>query len=329
MSEQTENAMIWGERDLEKTSDGRVRDLLSSSGKHVKKVAGAIVAIALLILIVPRVFRFIPAGDGGVQWKMFFGGVQHEPALREGLHVIWPWNHIETFDMKVRDLKADYPALANDGLPVTATVSLRFRVNPNRLANLYQEVGHSYDETLISPLIGSIVREVMSRYPADQLYAYARARLESEILETITDKLDFAQIIGPHTKQPETRDGYVFVEGVAVLDVKLPPTVTTAIETKLAQDQQAQEYEFRVKREQLETERRAIEVDGIHNYGAVAQQPWFRDYLRYIEIQSNYDMAKSTNAKLVFLGNTGGPQAPMPHMNLNVPMPEKAEKAEK
>jgi hypothetical protein len=73
----------------------------------------------------------------------------------------------------------------------------------------------------------------------------------------------------------------------------------------MAQDQAAQEYEFKVKREQMESQRRALEVEGIRNYASVAQAPWFRDYLRYIEIQANYDMAKSPNAKLIFLGNSG------------------------
>ena len=319
MSEPTENAMIWGERELERKNEGRIRDLLRSSGKHMRKIAWGLGAIAVAIVILPRAIRFVHAGDGGVLWSLFTGGTVHQPALSEGIHFLWPWNHMETFDLKVRELNTEYPALANDGLPVTATVSLRYRVNPARVSNLYQDIGQNYQETLIAPQIGSIVREVMSRYPADQLYAYARARLESEILETITDKLDFAQVIAPHKKQPDLRDGYVFVEGVAVLDVKLPATVTTAIETKMAQDQMAQEYEFKVKREQLETERRAIEVDGIHNYAAVAQTPWFRDYLRYIEIQSNYDMAKSNNAKLIFLGNSPASTTPMPQLNLTLP----------
>jgi regulator of protease activity HflC (stomatin/prohibitin superfamily) len=321
MSEQTENAMIWGERELERSGEGRVRELLRASGKHLRKLAWWLVGIALAIVILPRAVIFVPPGHGGVLWSRFLGGTVIQPSLSEGFHLIWPWNHIEEFELRVRDLSIDYPALANDGLPVTATVSLRYRVNPARLANLYQDVGQQYEQTMIAPQIGSIVREVMSRYPADQLYAYARARLESEILEIITDKLDFAQVIAPHKKQQEYRDGYIFVEGLSVLDVKLPPTVTSAIEGKMAQDQSAQEYEFKVKREQLETERRAIEVDGIRNYGSVAQTPWFRDYLRYIEIQSNYDLAKSTNAKLVFLGNSAPSTTPMPPLNLTVPSP--------
>jgi prohibitin 2 len=289
--------------------------------------------LAACVVILPRSFRFIHTGDGGVFWSRFFGGTVIQPAMGEGVHVILPWDHIEVFDLKLREMHEDYAALANDGLPVTATVSLRYRVNPARLANLYQDIGPGYESTLIAPQIGTIVREVLSRYPADELYAYARARLENEILETISDKLDFVDVVGAKHKHQDERNGYVFVQGIAVLDVKLPPTVTNAIEQKMAQDQSAQQYEFKVKAEQLETERRAIEVDGIRNYAVVAEAPWFRDYLRYIEIQANYDMAKSTNAKLIFLGNSaeptgnpsGGAAAPAarrtPPITLNVPTP--------
>lgn len=313
-----ENAMIWGERELQKSPEGRAGELLRQTGRYLRRFAKWLIIAALVIVVVPRSLKFVSPGHGAVLWSRFLGGTVHQKALGEGFHLIWPWNELPEFDLKVREHRIEYAALANDGLPVTAMVSLRYRVNPERLSNLYQEYGPDYEAVLIAPAIGSIVREIMSRYPADQLYAYARARLEREIAETITDKLDFGPVIGTRERKPNERDGYVFVEGIAVLDLKLPQTVTSAIEAKMAQDQMAQEYEFKVKREQMEAERRALEVDGIKHYAAVAQSPWFRDYLKYLEIQSNYDLAKSQNAKLVFMGNstTGAPP-----VHLTVPAP--------
>jgi len=315
-SEKHENAMTWGERELDHGSDGKMGEFARASGAYVRRFAWWIVALALLIVIIPRTIKFVPAGHGAVLWKRFNGGTVHQNAIGEGLHVIWPWNNLVEYELRVTDFRKDYDALANDGLPVKATVSLRYRVNPERVSYLYQQFGEHYEEVLISPQIGSTVREVMSRYPADQLYAYARARIEGEISEIMTDRLDFAKVIGVQSSGGDRR-GYVFFEGLAVLDLELPKTVTTAIERKMAQDQEAQEYEFKVKREQMETERRAIEVDGIKNYAVVAQAPWFRDYLRYVEIEANYDMAKSNNAKLIFLGNQGTP----PNLNMTVPHP--------
>jgi regulator of protease activity HflC (stomatin/prohibitin superfamily) len=322
-SDNVDNALIWGERELDRGAEGKFSEFANASGGYVRRFAWWIVALALLIVIVPRTFRFIPAGHGGVLWKRFVGGTVHQPALSEGFHVLYPWNNLVEYDLRVSDYRKEYTALANDGLPVQATVSLRYRINPEQVSYLYQQFGEQYDDVLIAPQIGSIVREVVSRYPADQLYAYARARLETEIGEIMTDKLDFAQVIGANgasakTKSLDSRRGYVFVEGLAVLNLELPKTVTTAIERKMAEDQMAQEYEFKVKREQMETQRRAIEVDGIKNYAAVAQAPWFRDYLKYIEIEANYDMAKSNNAKLVFLGNSASPP---PNLNMTVPHP--------
>ncbi len=324
MSDESEDTTTWGERDLLRGGEGKVSDFAKASSVYMKRFALVIMALAFLVVILPRTFRFVPAGHGGVLWKRFSGGTVHQPALPEGLHVIWPWNELVEFDDRVVDYQKEYTALANDGLPVQATVSLRYRINPERVSFLYQQFGEHYEDILVGPQVGSIVREVVSRYPADQLYAFARSRLEREITEIVTDKLDYAQVIGftAKSKDPE-RHGYVFVEGLAVLDLTLPKTVTSAIETKLAQDQMAQEYEFKVKREQMETQRRAIEVDGIKNYAAVAQSPWFREYLKYLEIQSQYDMAKSNNAKLVFLGASGssGPAPAASNIHMNIPAP--------
>ena len=124
MSEEPENAMTWGERELGKGADGKVSEFARASSKYVRRFAIWIGVLALLFVILPRTFRFVPAGHGGVLWHRFSGGTVHQPAMSEGLHVIGPWNNLVEFDERVLEHKKEYTALANDGLPVEASVSL-------------------------------------------------------------------------------------------------------------------------------------------------------------------------------------------------------------
>lgn len=317
MAQPEENAMTWGERTLDKEGAGSVAQLVLESRKYLKKIVWILAVLGFLVIVLPRTVIFVQAGHGGVKWIRFGDGTVHQPALSEGTYVIWPWNYIHMEDLRERDFRHEYLALSNDGLPVKTNISLRYRLNASRLSHLYQDVGEDYDKVLLEPVMGSIAREVLSRYRADELYAFARRRLEVEIKEVVSDYLDFGNGDGHPRSGPDVKDGFLFVQDIAMLGIDLPNSVISAIESKMTQDQVAQEYEFRLKKETMEAERKDLEVKGIENYRRIATAPWFRDYMKFIEIQSNYKIAESPNAKLVFMGNSGIPSGVQ--LNLDEP----------
>ncbi|MBI3273346.1 MAG: prohibitin family protein [Planctomycetes bacterium] len=307
MAEIPDNAMVWGDRAIKEDKLGSAALMAAGAKKYTKKLIWAVIILALLVIILPRSIIFVPQGCGGVLWLRLLGGTVHQPALGESLHIICPWDIISIVDLRVRDFRIDYATLSNDGLPVKVMTSLRYRVVGEQLSHLYQDYGDHYEGVLIGPVIGSITREVISRYRADELYAFARRRLEVEIKENVSDHLDFGIGDGVPRRGPDIKDGYVQVLEISVLEITLPTSVTSAIEHKMEQDQVAQEYEFRLRRETMEAQRKDVEVQGIENYQRVAATPWFRDYMKLIEIQSNYKIADSANAKLVFMANSGMP----------------------
>jgi prohibitin 2 len=316
MRESRDDVMTWGERALNSEKSHKFLEMFQGSGARLRSIALWLGALAALLIIVPRVIHFIPAGHGGVLWRRLGSGTVHQRAIGEGITFTFPWDTLTIFDLRVIDFPLKYSALSNDGLPVTVALTLSYRVSPAELSYLFQDVGQDFQKKLIEPLMGSIVLETISRYRADELYAFGRQRLQHEVKDAVMDRLEYGHGTGVPRGDPDVKDGFVTVSALSVLDIGLPATVIKAIESKMEQDQIAQEYEFRLRRETMEAKRKELEVDGIDNYKRVATAAWFRDYLKMIEIQANYDMAKSPNAKLVFLG-----QGQMPPLHMPAPAP--------
>jgi len=63
-----------------------------------------------------------------------------EPArLREeGLHVIWPWDKLFLYDLRLQTTKETYNAISKEGVSLTATISIRFQVKHNSVAVVLQ-----------------------------------------------------------------------------------------------------------------------------------------------------------------------------------------------
>ena len=316
MADTSDGFMAWGERVLRSEDRTPLADLEKAAASRLRALVLPAAGIAAAVVIVPMCYVNINAGSGGVAWHRFGGGTVHGPVLSEGLHVQWPWNRIQIFDLKMQDLTTVYECISNDGLVVKVTASLRYEVSPDRVSHLYQDIGTNYEKVLVGPSLGSITREIVSRYRADELYSFARHRFEREVLEAISDRLEYGRGNGVPAGAPDVKDGYIHIENLAILDIVLPPTVLAAIESKMQQDQVAQEYEFRLKREAMEVQRKDLEVQGMENYKRVAEAPWFKDYMKFIEIQGNYRIAESPNSKIIFMGNSAHNP---PGMQLSLP----------
>ncbi len=273
---------------------------------------GVLITVMMAMLgflyFLPSIVIFVPAGHGGVLWKRFAGGTQLGPALNEGVHVIFPWDKIEIYDLRIQQDTRPYTAIANDGLPVTVEITSRFRPIAASIAELHKHVGPAYINVLLAPEIDSVAREIISRYKADELYAQRRQKIQSEAYEQVADRMAHVRYVGTEragVTVPGAITGYILVQDILVRNVALPDEVVAAIERKINQDQLAQEYQFRLQREQSESNRKNIEAEGIRNYQEIVRSSLTENFLRWRSIEATLALAQSPNTKVVVVGNSG------------------------
>jgi regulator of protease activity HflC (stomatin/prohibitin superfamily) len=98
----------------------------------------------------------------------------------------------------------------------------------------------------------------------------------------------------------------VDVVEVAIINVKLPPKIQEAIQAKLEAEQVLEMYDFRVKSEHREAERKLEEARGIKRFQEEISKGMTPQVLQWKGIEATLELSKSPNTKVVVVGNRNG-----------------------
>jgi regulator of protease activity HflC (stomatin/prohibitin superfamily) len=299
------------------------------------------VMLGLLITVVlwPYIVITVPSGRVGVLWKRFNGidiycwcwvgrGTVLDPReLREeGLHIIWPWDKLFLYDLRLQSNQQTYNAISKDGVNVKAQISVRYQLLHNSTAVLHKFIGPDYLTSVVSPEIGSQAREVMSMYTAEEIYT-SRDAIQKQIRDNAQKSLasNLNKLVQPEAmEQPDPKHYNSFLQDAIqildtlVLSIELPPDIVAAINRQTEQYYMIQEYKFRVQREAEESKRKQIEADGIAAFQKTVSQGISDSYLRWRGIEATLALAGSQNAKIVVIG-TGKDGLPIILGNVDTP----------
>jgi hypothetical protein len=115
--------------------------------------------------------------------------------------------------------------------------------------------------------IGSLTREVMAQYTAEQVYSTARQEIQDKIRNFVEDRLTekMMEREGEESYRVSMRDTIILYD-ILVAGIELPTAIVAAINRKTEQYYIAEEYKFRVEREKRESERKKIEGEGIRDF---------------------------------------------------------------
>jgi regulator of protease activity HflC (stomatin/prohibitin superfamily) len=138
-----------------------------------------------------------------------------------------------------------------------------------------------------------VLRKRLSPYTPEDIYMNKDRILTTVVIEAI-------EALGQK---------YVTANDVIIREISLPPAIRQAIESKLTEQQRFQAYVYRLKREEKEAKRKAIEAEGIKNYQDTVAKTLSDKLLKWQGIQATLELAKSNNSKVVVIGagSTGMP----------------------
>jgi hypothetical protein len=186
---------------------------------------------------------------------------------------------------------------------------------------LHQAIGPNYEKVLVQPGIGSLTREVMAQYTAEQVYSTARQEIQDKIRSLAEDRLSekMMEHEGEESYRVSMRDTVILYD-ILVAGIELPAAIVGAINRKTEQYYIAEEYKFRVEREKRESERKKIEAEGIRDFQQTVTQGISESYLRWRGIEATLQLSQSTNAKVVVIGS-GKDGLPIILGNVDSPAP--------
>jgi len=269
-----------------------------------------IIYLMLVTLVAVVLFPYaavtVPSGHAGVLWKRFGGGTVLDPRQirEEGLHLIWPWNELFLYDLRLQSVTETYNAISSDGVSLSSTMNIRFRLQRAAAPVIHQALGPNYLQLLVRPGIGSLTREVMAQYTAEQVYSTARQEIQDKIRSLSQDRLSekMMEREGDEPYRVSLSDTVILYDTL-VYGIELPVLVVNAINRKIEQYYISEEYKFRVERERRESERKKIEAEGIREFQQIVSQGISDSYLRWRGIEATLQLSQSTNSKVVIIGS--------------------------
>jgi regulator of protease activity HflC (stomatin/prohibitin superfamily) len=317
---------------------GRLRYFL----RHLPGLSASLL-LALLVGIVlwPYMVIDVPSGQVGVLWKRFNGldlyclcwvgrGTVLDPReLREeGLHLVWPWDKLYLYDLRLQSSNQTFNAISSDGVNVKAQISVRYQLRHDSVGVLHKFIGPGYMTSVVAPEIGSQARQIISQYTAQQVYT-SREAIQKSIRDSTQKSLEsnLDKLVQPDAmEQPDPRHYRDFLQDsiqildTLVLGIELPADIIAAINRQTEQFYMIQEYKFRVEREAEESKRKQIEANGIAAFQRTVSQGISESYLRWRGIEATLALAQSQNSKIVVIGS-GKDGLPIILGNVDTPLP--------
>ncbi|WP_321505375.1 prohibitin family protein [Breoghania sp.] len=245
-----------------------------------------LVALGLgLALLWNRIVITVQSGEAGVLYR-WVSGTEMSRIYGEGLHIIWPWNRMAIYNVRLQTKERNYTMLTKDGLPIELQIAVRYKPDLRLLPLLHVTVGPEYLDKIVFPETEAVLRRAVGQYTPEEVYTSRLGFLETVVISSLTS----------------VEDRYVIVDNVLVRNVELPTAVRLAIERKLTLSEEQKAYKYRLEIEQKEAERKAIEAEGIRKYQDIVKRSLTEDLLRWQGVQATKELATSPNSKTVVIG---------------------------
>ncbi|MGB3585234.1 MAG: prohibitin family protein, partial [Tunicatimonas sp.] len=235
----------------------------------------------------------IDAGERGVLFKPFAGGLQKDKVFEPGFVVKAPWNEMHVYNVREQNVEETMDVLDKSGLSIAVDVSLRYHPQYNSVGLLHENFGKDYRQQLIIPEVRSTVRRVMGRYTAEEIYSTKRAEVEDAIIKETEEIL-------------QSDANNVQMRALLIRSINLPDQIRNAIESKLQQEQEALAYQFRLEREKSEAERKRIAAEGEAAANKIINSSLTDELLKMRGIEATTRLSESSNSKVVVIGGGEG-----------------------
>jgi prohibitin 1 len=248
-----------------------------------KYIIAPIAVVAAIFIANP--VAIVPAGHVGV--KDFFGSVSSD-TLSPGLRLVVPFTNVVNMSVQTQEIMEKAETPSREGLIIDLEVSLLYRLDPGKAAEIYKKVGSDYVKVVVEPQFRSSIREITASYDAKSLYSSERNKIAKEMQDM------FVQL---------SKDKGLITDQVLLRKVGLPQTVANAIQEKLKREQESQQMVFVLQKEQQEAERKRIEAQGISDFQKIVSQGISPQLLEWKGIEATEKLAGSPNTKIVVVGN--------------------------
>lgn len=157
--------------------------------KNTKKMKMLIITGIVVFLVLVLGFSMatvVPAGHSGVVVTL---GSVSETVLDEGMHFKLPFvQQVVLMNNKIQKTEVESNSVSRDLQTVSSGVAINYHITKDASADIYQNIGEQYADTVLQPAIQEAVKAVTAQYTAEELIT-KRSAVGDEIGETLSGKV--------------------------------------------------------------------------------------------------------------------------------------------
>src|SRR6266436_9226119 len=196
-------------------------------------LAQRLAAAGILSLLVAFSIAVVPDGFAGVRVSQIWGA--RPGTLYPGVHLITPLvDSVELYDTREQvytTAASHFPKTENEvltvqareGLNIGLAVSVRYRLDPQRLGYIHANLPRAVGDEVVAPTVATIYRQLAPNYITREIFATKREELRLSASNAITSRL--------------ASDG-IIVREVLLRDLKLPEEYAQGLEGLLLKEQE-------------------------------------------------------------------------------------------
>ena len=256
-------------------------------GKLVTTAIIVFVGLVFVLILSNATFLTIEAGERGVLFQRFGGGLDKENIYTPGFHIVAPWNTMFVYDVREKQLEEEMQVLSSNGLNINVDVTVRVNPHYEKIGDLHEKFGTDFMNSLVRPEVRASVRKIVGRFTPEELYSTKRDEVQEMIQADLEENL---------TKN------FIDLRASLIRDIELPERVKSAIEEKIQAEQLALKYEYILDQERKEAERKIIEAQAKAKSNQILNASLSANILRDKGIEATLELSKSANTKVIVVG---------------------------
>jgi regulator of protease activity HflC (stomatin/prohibitin superfamily) len=196
--------------------------------------------------------HIVSAGEVGV--VRTFGSITGQ--VGEGLQITWPWQSVETWNIKVQTVLPEsscsdrtlncLDAFSSESQDVFIRAVVNLRVDPRDVQELARTVGSNYVERLVLPRLHQIVKDTTVKYRSVDVAPH-----REEIRQAVRERLG-----------RELSENSINVVDLLITNIDFRPEFKQAIEAKVKAEQDALTEQNKVLISKAQAEQAAAVAEG-------------------------------------------------------------------
>jgi regulator of protease activity HflC (stomatin/prohibitin superfamily) len=219
------------------------------------RLPARLASFSLIPLLAGFSIVVVPAGMAGVRVSQLSGTLPE--TLYPGLHLVVPLvQSVETYDLRDQIYETTVTpdpkksealkVQTKEGLELGLAVTVRFRLDPRRLAYIHANLPQPVEKELVPPVVATAFRDLTPRYLVRELFASKRDDIRREAAASIAQKL-----------APDA----VIVKEVMLRDIQLPAEYAKGLEGVLLKEQENEKLGVELEVKQKEVREAELEAE--------------------------------------------------------------------